>query len=261
LYIEWNMTEAGRIYGALKQDVITCVLPPGLSVSEAELCGRYHASRTPVREACRKLSDEGLIQIIPFRGYTITPLTIEEYRNLYEVQAILDPTIAALAAERATPDQIKEIELWASYEYHPGQKNSYYTFLEWNKQFHLAIAVASRNQALLEIASNMQARLMRYFYLVIIMDSYGPQLVAEHHELVKAIRSGNAQAARERAAEHVTNTVNRSVAVDVRSASLPSTGSTSNAGAASWLYQATAGPPKAAVRRPRKTKSAKLTSI
>ena len=97
------MTEASRVYSEMKQDVATCVLAPGSSVSEAELCRRYQTSRTPVREACRRLCDEGMVQIIPFRGYIITPLTIEEYRNLYEVQSILDPMIAGLAAERATP--------------------------------------------------------------------------------------------------------------------------------------------------------------
>jgi DNA-binding GntR family transcriptional regulator len=248
------MTESGRVYKELKQDVITCVLSPGLSVSEAELCSRYQASRTPIREACRKLSEEGLMQIVPFRGYTITPLTIEEYRNLYEVQASLDPMMAALAAERATAEQLKEIEFWASYEYHAGQKSSYYTFLEWNKQFHLAIAAATQNQVLVEMASNMQVRLMRYFYLVIIMDSYGAQLVKEHREMVKAIRSGNAQRASERAAEHVTNTASRTAAIDVRSATMPASAITGSAG---WVLQTH----NKVRRRAKKTTEAKLTSV
>jgi DNA-binding GntR family transcriptional regulator len=253
------VTESSRIYGELKQDIVTCVLARGLSVSEAELCSRYHASRTPVREACRRLGDEGLMQVIPFRGYIVTPLTIEEYRNLFEVQAVVDPTVAGLAAERASPDQIKEIEHWASYEYHPGQKNSYYTFLEWNKRFHIAIATASKNQAFVEIVSNLQARLMRYFYLVIVMDSYGPQLVAEHRELVRAIRSGDSQAARQRATDHVNNTVNRTMNVDVRSVSLQFSPSP-NAGGSNWLYQ-TAPARTRTVRRPRKKPARKLTGI
>lgn len=244
------MTEASRVYAELKQDVATCVLAPGASVSEAELCKRYHASRTPIREACRRLCDEGLVQIVPFRGYTITPLTIEEYRNLYEVQSALDPMIAGLAAERATPEQLKEIEHWASYEYHPGQKNSYYTFLEWNKRFHIAIAEATGNRAFVEIVINLQARLMRYFYLVIVMDSYGPQLVAEHREIVRAVRAGNAQAARERAADHVRNTVHRSSNVDVRSVSFQP-GAQSQGSNVDWLYGSSALRAKAP-RRPRK---------
>jgi DNA-binding GntR family transcriptional regulator len=215
------MTEAQRIYAELKRDIVTCKLAPGLSISELEMCTRYDASRTPVREACRRLGDESLMQMIPFRGYIITPLTIEEYRNLHELQTVVEPAVAALAAERATPEQIKEISGWATYEYRVGQRNSYYTFLEWNRSFHISIAAASKNQALLQIVTNAQTRLMRYYYLVIVMDSYGPQLVAEHQELVRALRSGNAQLARARASEHLENTVMRSMKVDLRSVNLP----------------------------------------
>jgi DNA-binding GntR family transcriptional regulator len=213
------MTEAKRIYKELKQDVVTCTLAPGLSISEQEMCDRYRASRTPVREACRKLCEESLMQLIPFRGYSIPALTIEEYCNLRELQAAVDPAVAVLAAERATPAQIKEIENWASYEYNVGQRNSYYTFLEWNRNFHICIAAATRNQAFLDVVMNVQTRLMRYFYQVIVMDSYGPELVAEHHDLVRAIKSGNPDLARQRAEEHLSNTARRSQNIDLRSVS------------------------------------------
>lgn len=212
------MTEAKRIYGELKQEIVTCVLAPGLSISEQEMCDRYHASRTPVREACRRLCDESLMQMIPFRGYSIPALTIEEYRNLHELQMTVEPAVAALAAERSTPAQIKEIETWASYEYVVGEKNSYYTFLEWNRNFHICIAAASRNQAFLDVVKNVQTRLMRYYYLVIAMDSYGPELVEEHRNLVRAIKSGNPELARQRAGDHLSNTVRRSMNVDLRMA-------------------------------------------
>jgi len=211
------MTESNRIYRELKQDVVTCALEPGLSISEQEMCTRYNASRTPVREACRKLCQESLMQMTPFRGYSIPPLTIEEYRNLHELQSVVEPAVAAMAAERATQAQVKEIEAWASYEYKVGQRNSYYTFLEWNRNFHIAIAAASRNQALLDVVSNVQTRLMRYYYLVISMDSYGPELVEEHRSLVRAIKSGNANLARTRASEHLLNTRRRSINVDLQS--------------------------------------------
>jgi DNA-binding GntR family transcriptional regulator len=211
------MTESTRIYRALKQDVVTCTLEPGLSISEQEMCTRYNASRTPVREACRKLCEESLMQMIPFRGYSIPPLTIEEYRNLHELQSVVEPTIAAMAAERATQTQVKEIEAWATYEYKVGQRNSYYTFLEWNLNFHIAIAAASRNHALLDVVRNVQTRLMRYYYLVISMDSYGPELVEEHRSLVRAIKSGNVNLARTRSSEHLLNTRRRSMNVDLRS--------------------------------------------
>ncbi|HWA95884.1 MAG TPA: GntR family transcriptional regulator [Terracidiphilus sp.] len=222
VYKRSQMTEAKRVYGELKQEIVTCVLSPGLSISEQEMCDRYNASRTPVREACRRLCDESLMQMTPFRGYSIPALTIEEYRNLHELQTTVEPAVAALAAERATPAQIKEIENWASYEYVMGEKNSYYTFLEWNRNFHICIAAASRNQAFLDVVRNVQTRLMRYYYLVIAMDSYGTELVEEHHDLVRAIKSGNPELARQRAGEHLSNTGRRSMNVDLRSANYSS---------------------------------------
>ncbi len=213
-----EMTESSRIYVELKQDIVTCTLQPGLSISEQEMCERYKASRTPVREACRKLCGESLMLMIPFRGYSIPSLTIEEYRNLNELQSIVEPAAAALAAQRATEAQVKEIESWASYEYHNGQKNSYYTFLEWNRNFHICIAAATRNDAFLDVVRNVQTRLMRYYYLVIVMDSYGRELIEEHRHLVRAIKAGNPELARQHAMEHLVNTNRRSIDVDLRSA-------------------------------------------
>jgi DNA-binding GntR family transcriptional regulator len=157
------------------------------------------------------------MQLVPFRGYSIPPLTIEEYRNLRELQAAVEPAVAVLAAQRATPTEIKEIENWASYEYNVGQRNSYYTFLEWNRNFHICIAAAARNQAFLDVVMNVQTRLMRYYYQVIVMDSYGSELVTEHHDLVRAIKLGNPELARQRAEEHLANTARRSLNIDLRS--------------------------------------------
>lgn len=212
------MTESSRVYLELKQHIVTCAFQPGVSLSEQEMCDSYKASRTPVREACRKLCGESLMHMIPFRGYMIPPLTIEEYRNLNELQTIVEPAAAALAARRATDEQIKEIESWAGYEYHDGQKNSYYTFLEWNRNFHICIAAATRNDAFLDVVRNVQTRLMRYYYLVIVMDSYGQELVEEHQHLVRAIKAGNSELARVHAMEHLANTNRRSIDIDLRSA-------------------------------------------
>jgi DNA-binding GntR family transcriptional regulator len=211
------MTESIRVYRALKQDIITCELSPGTPVSEAELCQRYGASRTPVREACRQLKDEALLQIIPFRGYFIAPLTISEYRNLHEVQLVIDPTVAGLAAERASSQQIREIESWSEYEYHAGQKTSYCTFLEWNRNFHSKIAEASGNDTFVDIVANLQTRLMRYFYQVISMDSYGHQLVEEHRDIARAVKRRNPELARQCAAEHVRKTIQRSARLNIGS--------------------------------------------
>lgn len=212
------MTTTERLYRSLKQDLTTCVLRPGQPFSEAELCRRYQASRTPVREACQRLQREGLITIVPFRGYFVAPLTLAEFHNLHEVQLIVDPAAAGLAALRAQPHQLKAMEQAAEYEYRVGVRASYVTFLQRNFNLHVGIAQASHNQHLVEIVTAIQTRLLRFFYLIIAMDAYGPQLVQEHEQIVAAIRARQPEQARQRAAEHVTQTIRRSAGLFMTSA-------------------------------------------
>jgi DNA-binding GntR family transcriptional regulator len=205
------MTSTQKLYGELKHDIVTCALPPGKSFSEEELGQRYRTSRTPVREVCRHLAIEGLMNIIPFRGYFVAPLTVGEFGNLQEVQLMVDPSAAGLAAERASAQQIEDLEKWARYKYKG--RESYYEFLDQNRSLHVGIAGASGNDRLVEIVSNVHTRLMRYFYLGLSMHSFGDEIVKEHRAIVDAIRKRRAPEARKRTREHIENTMRRSAAL------------------------------------------------
>lgn len=204
------MTTSERLYRSLKQDITTCVLVPGTPFSESELCRRYRTSRTPVREACRHLEREGLIKIIPFHGYFVAPQTLAQFHDLHEVQLVVDPAAAGLAAVRATPAQLRSMEQCAKYQYRVGVKTSYYAFLQRNFQLHVGIAQASQNTELVRIVTSIQTHLMRFFYLIIAMDAFGKELVHEHEKIVAAIRARNPLQAQQYSAEHVRNTVRRS---------------------------------------------------
>src|ERR1700710_499626 len=115
-----SLTTTDRLYRQLKQEIITCRIAPGLSLSEKEICDRYSASRTPVREACRRLESEKLVSIVSYRGYTVTPVNMHDFHSLHEMQLILDPAAAALAAARATPVQLAAIQQASSQQYTPG---------------------------------------------------------------------------------------------------------------------------------------------
>ena len=186
------------------------MLLPSRSFSEAEFANRYRVSRTPVREACRLLQNEGLITIIPFRGYFVASLTGLDFHNLQELQFVVDPAAAALAAQRATVEQVRKMESYARYEYKVGTKASYYEFLQRNFNLHVGIAQATGNRELTAVVANVHTRLMRYFYPGLFLDGYGPDLVAEHCRIVEEIRKRNPQKARQLAEKHVTNTMDRS---------------------------------------------------
>ena len=201
------------LYSRVRRDIVECELTPGKSFSEAELCRLYHVGRTPVREACRRLEQEGLIHIAPFRGYSIAPLSVAEFHNLQEMQLIIEPSAAAFAAERANAQEIAEMRELASYEYRVGDKQSYREFIRSNYQLHCLIAQATRNNRLFSVVDNIHVRLMRFFYLGLSFDAYGPALVAEHINLVDAIAAHDVRAARRRATEHINKAIERSASL------------------------------------------------
>ncbi len=198
------------LYRRVRKDIVECALTPGKSFSEAELGRLYNASRTPVREACRRLEHEGLVRIIPFRGYSIAPLSVAEFHDLQEMQLIVEPETAALAAERANQQELDEMRGLATYEYNLGDTNSYHEFLQTNYQLHSLIAQASKNKRLSEVVSNIHVRLMRFFYLGLSFESHGPTLVSEHISMVEAICTRDADEARRRSADHIRKAIERS---------------------------------------------------
>jgi DNA-binding GntR family transcriptional regulator len=198
------------LYRKVREDIVECELTPGQSFSEAELGRRYNASRTPVREACRRLEREGLMRIVPFRGYTIAPLSVAEFHDLEEMQLIFEPEAAALAAQRASEEELTQIRELARYEYRVDDKNSYREFLHSNYTLHCLIAQSTRNRRLSEVVSNVHVRLMRFFYLGLPFDSYGPALVKEHLALTDAISSRDADKARQQATDHIRKAIERS---------------------------------------------------
>jgi DNA-binding GntR family transcriptional regulator len=203
-------TAAERLYRKLKKDIVECELSPGKSLSEADMGRRYKIGRTPVREACRRLQNEGLVRIIPFRGYFIAPLSVAEFHDLEETQMVFEPETAAMAAQRATNDQIAAMESCATYEYRVGDKESYWQFLEKNHHLHVAIAEATGNKELVAVINGVHTRLMRFFFIGVSLDAAGPQLVQEHCRIVEAIRKRNPEQARQRALEHVRKSMERS---------------------------------------------------
>ncbi|MHB8526491.1 MAG: GntR family transcriptional regulator [Candidatus Acidiferrales bacterium] len=207
------MTAATRVYNQLKSEIVTCKLAPGQCFSEMDFARRFESSRTPVREACRRLEHEGLMQIIPFRGYFIAALTVADFHNLHELQLIVDPASAALAAQRANPGEIAAMEACAKYEYQVGNQGSYYEFLQNNLKLHVGIAQAACNDHLAKVVASIHTRLMRFFYLGLSIDSYGSVLVAEHAGIVEAIKARDPETARKRAEDHVSNTIRRSSSV------------------------------------------------
>lgn len=194
---------ADRVYEALKHRILTCTLKPGDRLIELNLCATLNVSRTPLREAFNRLSHEGLVQASPYRGYSVAPLSARSFQDLCEVRRLIEPQVAALAAERATAEDTSKLLHLSKLEYSPGDKPSYEGYLRANSAFHLELARCARNSQLESIVVAVLDRHQRPCYLGLDVGLDAAESTVEHVEVVMAIREKKPAKARELMSKHI----------------------------------------------------------
>lgn len=189
-----SLTE--KVYEMLRNDILTCVLQPGQDLNEAELAERFSISKTPVREALSNLRQEGLVRTFPRRGYQITPITIGDMNELFDVRTILEAGAAEMACTRLTPADIDQLNRLADVVYDRGEKPSLGPFIRANRDFHLAIARASGNHRLEDLLSRQIDAMERFFYLGAQLRDVSRETEISHHEIVETLAKADPALAR-----------------------------------------------------------------
>jgi DNA-binding GntR family transcriptional regulator len=186
---------ANQAYAALKKDILTCELDPGSTIAQSQLVKRYDFGLTPVREALKRLEQEGYVQSIPRFGYLITPITLKDVEDLYDLRLILEQSAVRMAIQRATDEQLAQIQEKASFTYKFKNRLSYLQFLEHNISFHVSIALASRNRKLAEMLANVLNEMTRIFNLGLDLRDSAEEMRNEHIVLAAALARRDIQQA------------------------------------------------------------------
>ncbi len=189
-----SLTEG--IYEALRQEILRCTLKPGTDLSEAELALRFGVSKTPVREALAALRLDGLIRTFPRRGYQVSPITLGDITELFDVRTILEAGVVELAVRRITEDELKELSRLAEVSYDPKAEPSISDFVDANRAFHLAIARASGNARLTDLVERQIDQLERFFYLGATLRDVNAETNSEHRQIVEILATRDPEAAR-----------------------------------------------------------------
>ncbi len=184
-----------QAYQQIRRDIIQCVLQPGWLVAQSQLVERYHLSVTPVREALKRLEQEGYVQSIPRFGYRITPITVEDIENIYELRLLLEIPAVRLAVQRASDAQLEEIKEHANFSYIYKDNRSYREFLLANVDFHTRIAMLSGNRKLGENVQRVLDEMTRIFHLGLDVRDSAEEMKSEHIQLVQALIARNAHLA------------------------------------------------------------------
>jgi DNA-binding GntR family transcriptional regulator len=184
-------TAAEQVYRALKRDIITLRHRPGESLTEQQLASLYGTSRVPVREACRRLDQEGLLTGRPYRGFSVNQISLKEIGDCFDLRLGLEVRALELAAERATSGDLDRLGELAATEYTYHDWDSYIEFLDRNLDFHIQLAALSRNDRLVSVLRDLLASMQRFFFLGLDLGDFASEMRAEHEELISLLSSGN----------------------------------------------------------------------
>ena len=187
----------------LREFILLGKLAPGMPVRERDLAEAFGISRTPLKEALRILEGEGLITYGPTRRPVVADPSLDEINDWLRVQGALEALAGELACDLATENQLTEIErLNASINQARDADGQLEAFRK-DMAFHQAIVAASGNQALRETHAMYNARLWRIRFLSSQRLASRDGTRREHLEIVTALRSRDAKAARRTLKQHL----------------------------------------------------------
>ena len=190
-------------YERIRDLVLSGELAPGARLGQVELAERFGISRTPVREALRRLAGEGLVDPLSNRGFRVADLGLEAVLRRLEVRALLEPGIARLAAERRSGRDIEGLDGSIARE---ERARSGLAAHDASRDFHIALARATGNEELVRVLESLWLVEVgrRLLWRRSVASDWQRDDVREHREIAAAVAEGRSEDAARLMAEHVS---------------------------------------------------------
>ena len=209
-----SLTE--RTYEAILEAVQSFALEPGKCVSVQDLASQLGVSRTPLSAALRRLEQNGLVSVIPYKGVRIAPISARDVREILALRILLEGYAAREAAGLLSPDELAQGEeiLHQMKRAHADQR-----LLESaniGHQFHQLLLSRVDNLRLVDILQQLDAQYGRIRRYSVALCDRGARSIAQHEDILKALRAGDAEGAAQAMADHLA-----SVRDDILSALFP----------------------------------------
>lgn len=193
------------VYEELRNLILSGEIKPGTRMMEIELADSMGVSRTPIREAIRKLEKEGLVTIEPRKGAYVSTISMNDIVNILQIRGTLEGLAAMLAATR-----IKEIELMKLKEASQAfdravEEGNTKEMISNDTLFHHIIVEASGNDLLIKMVTDLQEIVLRFRYLYYKDFKRAEKMPPEHANILRAIETGSGETARSAAEFHINS--------------------------------------------------------
>ncbi|MGC4018517.1 MAG: GntR family transcriptional regulator [Muricomes sp.] len=195
------------VFNTLRQAILRGELKPGERLMEIQLANKLGVSRTPIREAIRKLELEGLVLMIPRRGAEVAEITEKNLRDVLEVRAALEELAVQLACVRINPEGIVKLKEAAKDFEDSLNSDDITRIAEADVAFHDIIYIATDNERLIQLLNNLREQMYRYRVEHLKQKECHPQLLEEHQEIIRAIENGEGDVATRLTSQHIHHQV------------------------------------------------------
>lgn len=193
------------VFNTLRQAILTGELKPGERLMEIHLANRLGVSRTPIREAIRKLELEGLVTMIPRRGAEVAQITEKSMKDVLEVRRTLDALSAELACERISPEEEEALKKACQNFEEAVKTKDAKIIAKADVAVHDIIAAATGNQRLIQLINNLAEQMYRYRFEYIKDASQHERIIQEHRVIYESITKKDKEAASNMAKTHIDN--------------------------------------------------------
>ncbi|MBR1972387.1 MAG: GntR family transcriptional regulator [Oscillospiraceae bacterium] len=195
---------ADQVFDRLENDIIQGVYPKGEILTELKLVEQLGVSRTPIREALRRLEQERLIEDAG-KGSRVLGITEDDLLDIMTIRERIEGVAAYYATINMTPEGLKEMTHLVDLQEFYFEKKDAERLRQVDDQFHDAICYLSKRNVIIDTVVPLMRKTRRYRRLA--MDDWNrvPNTKQEHYEIFQAIASGNAKLAEELTSRHITN--------------------------------------------------------
>ena len=191
-------------YSALRDAILNGRLKPGIRIVEAEIARQMGISRAPVREAIRKLEQDGLVRYVPRRGAVVVKLSLDEVRDVYYLRAHLEAYAARLAAARVTDEDLAALKTLIDQMTECANRDDMQGLIAADVAFHARICRISGSKRLPVLWDSLNPH---SWTLLTSHKStrFTPREIAErHHSILDALRARDADRAESTMRSHIT---------------------------------------------------------
>ncbi len=197
-----NASLADKVYAELEEDILSGKYERGENLHESALADMLGVSRTPLREAIRRLEQDGLLETIPNKGIFVRGISVDDIIDIYDIRAKIEGLAVERATRKATDEAISELEEILDLQEFYTAKGDYDKSMRMDSRFHGYIYKLCDSLPLTDILCNLHNKIQRFRKMSFSSSSRAKNATDEHRQMLEAIKERDTEKASVLATRH-----------------------------------------------------------